>query len=105
MIRPVLALERLSFLEKEAQVGHRLPGGDGLSGVHSPEGTSNSLALLAGRISGITFIFGMDALKSPATEAMTPSLLTRAVLTAVSVILTAMLPESPVHRGSNKRQS
>lgn len=69
----------------------------------APEGTSNSLALLVGQISGIVFIFGMDALKSPATGAMTNSLVTLAVLTAISIVLAAMLRESPVHVGSHKR--
>ena len=35
-----------------------------------PEGTSNGLLLLVGQISGILFIFGMDALKSPADGSM-----------------------------------
>jgi MFS family permease len=36
-----------------------------------PEGTSNGLLLLMGQISGILFIFGMDALKSAADGSMT----------------------------------
>jgi len=35
-----------------------------------PEGTSNGMLMLAGQVSGIIFIFGMDALKSPATGSM-----------------------------------
>jgi hypothetical protein len=65
----------------------------------APEGTSNSLLLVMGQISGIAFIFGMDALKTPATGAMTTSLLTLAALTVISIILAAMLRESPVHEG------
>jgi hypothetical protein len=53
-----------------------------------------------GQISGIIFIFGMDALKAPATGAMTTSLLGLAVLTVISIILAAMLRESPVHKGN-----
>jgi len=62
----------------------------------APEGTSNSLLLVAGQISGILFILGMDALKSPVSKAMTSSLLILAGLTAVGVILAARLRESPV---------
>jgi len=63
----------------------------------APEGTSNILLLVMGQVSGIVFIFGMDALKSPATGAMTASLLILAALTVISVILAAVLRESPVH--------
>jgi len=35
MIRPLLALERLTFLEPEGKVGYRW-GRDGVSGVHCP---------------------------------------------------------------------
>lgn len=63
----------------------------------APEGTSNSLLLVAGQISGILFILGMDALKSPATKAMTGSLLILAGLTALSIIFATRLRESPIH--------
>jgi MFS family permease len=63
----------------------------------APEATSNTLLLVAGQISGIIFIFGMDALKAPASGAMTTSLLILAALTASSAILAGFLPESPVH--------
>jgi MFS family permease len=62
----------------------------------APEGTSNSLLILMGQISGIAFIFGMDALKDPATGSMTRPLLLQAGLIAVAVLLAAALPESPV---------
>jgi hypothetical protein len=65
----------------------------------APEGTSNILLLVMGQISGIVFIFAMDVLKSPATGAMTASLLILAVFTIISVILATMLRESPVHEG------
>lgn len=63
----------------------------------APEGTSNSLLIVMGQISGIVFIFGMDALKSPATKAMTVSLLALAALTFITIILATFLRESPVH--------
>jgi MFS family permease len=68
----------------------------------APEGTSNSLLLVMGQISGIVFIFAMDALKVPATGAMTTPLLALAALAAVSLVLAAMLRESPVHEASSK---
>ncbi|MCJ7586347.1 MAG: MFS transporter [Candidatus Aminicenantes bacterium] len=63
----------------------------------APEGTSNSLLLVAGQISGILFILGMNALKSPVSKAMTGSLLILAGLTVVGVILATRLRESPIH--------
>jgi MFS family permease len=68
----------------------------------APEGTSNSLLLLMGQVSGIVFIFAMDALKNPATKSMTASLVGLAVLTVVCVVLAALLPESPIHRAGGK---
>jgi len=64
----------------------------------APEGTSNSLLLVMGQISGIAFIFGMDALKAPDTGAMTTSLLALAALVVIALILAAMLRESPVYK-------
>lgn len=68
----------------------------------APEGTSNSLLLVMGQISGIVFIFAMDALKNPATKAMTTSLVGLAVLTAICIVLAALLPESPIHAERQK---
>ena len=48
-----------------------------------PEGTSNGLLLLAGQVSGILFIVGMDVLKAPGTGSMTSSLL---ILTGLLVL-------------------
>jgi MFS family permease len=62
----------------------------------APEGTSNSLLMVMGQISGIVFIFGMDALKSPATGAMTGSLLALLVLTGLCIILGALIKERPI---------
>jgi hypothetical protein len=50
-----------------------------------------------GQISGIVFIFAMNAGRSPSSGAMTPSLVGLAVLSVASAILAAFLPESPVH--------
>jgi MFS family permease len=60
----------------------------------APEGTSNSLLLVMGQISGIVFIFGMDILKSPETGSMTLSLLMLIALNIVSIVLCTLLKES-----------
>ncbi len=59
-----------------------------------PEGTSNGMLLLAGQISGIVFIIGMDALKSSATGSMTTSLLILTFLMAACLVLATRLRES-----------
>jgi len=64
----------------------------------APEGTSNSLLLVMGQISGIIFILGMDALRSKATKAMTSSLLGMAGMVAIVIVLAATLRESPIHK-------
>jgi MFS family permease len=63
----------------------------------APEGTSNSLLLVMGQVSGIIFILGMDALRSKATKAMTGPLLILAGLVVAAVILATMIRESPIH--------
>lgn len=65
----------------------------------APEGTSNTLLLVMGQISGIAFIFAMDALKTPGTGAMTLPLVAMAALTAGCVLLAMALPESPIYHG------
>ncbi len=62
----------------------------------TPEGTSNGLLLLMGQISGILFIFAMDAFKAPVTGSMTPSLLVLLVLMAIALLLATRLHESEV---------
>ena len=62
----------------------------------APEGTSNSLLMVMGQVSGVVFIFGMDALKSPATGAMTGSLLSLLGLILLSVFLGALIKERPL---------
>ncbi len=65
----------------------------------APEGTSNTLLLVMGQISGIIFIFGMDAFKS-AGGAMTGSMLVLTALTAISVGFALLLRESPIANAS-----
>jgi len=62
----------------------------------APEGTSNSLLLVMGQISGIAFIFAMNAGRSSSTGAMTPSLVGLAALSIASAILATFLRESPI---------
>jgi hypothetical protein len=50
-----------------------------------------------GQISGIIFIFGMDALKSPANGAMTGSILALLGLTALCILLSTFIKERPLH--------
>ncbi len=59
----------------------------------APEGTSNGLLLLMGQISGIAFIVGMDALKSPQTGSMEAPLLILVGLLAAALVLAARLRE------------
>ena len=61
----------------------------------APEGTSNTLLLVAGQLSGIIFIFLMDAVKSP-QGSMTAPLLGLLALTLVSIGLASLLKESPI---------
>jgi cyanate permease len=68
----------------------------------APEGTSNTLLIVAGQLSGIIFIFLMDALKSP-SGSMTASLLGLVALTVVSVGLAAALRESPIAAREEKK--
>jgi MFS family permease len=63
----------------------------------APEGTSNSLLILMGQVSGIAFIVGMDTMKDAATGSMTLSLLILAALSAVCAVLGVFVRESPIH--------
>ena len=63
----------------------------------APEGTSNTLLLVMGQVSGIIFILGMDALRIRPSGAMTTSLLILIVLSLANIILAVTLPESPIH--------
>ncbi len=65
----------------------------------APEGMSNGLLLLVGQISGIAFIFGMDALKSPATGSMTLSLLILTGLMVLGLLFCTRLQESALITG------
>jgi cyanate permease len=61
----------------------------------APEGTSNGLLILMGQISGILFILGMDAFKSPETGSMALPLAVLIGLLVVSLFLGTRLKEAP----------
>lgn len=72
----------------------------------TPEGTSNGLLLLMGQISGILFIIGMDAFKSPITGSMTLSLNMLIALMVLSLLLCFLLRESPTYlKDKNSKKS
>jgi cyanate permease len=60
----------------------------------APEGTSNGLLLFMGQISGILFIIGLDAFKSPQTGSMTQPLVVLIALMVICLILSARLREA-----------
>jgi len=60
------------------------------------EGTSNGMLLLAGQISGIAFIFGMDSLKSSLTGSMTSPLVILIGLMVLSILMSFRLKESKI---------
>lgn len=65
----------------------------------APEGTSNSLLLVMGQVSGIVFIFAMDALRLPLGSpdgTMSGSLVALMVLTGLAAVLAALMRESPI---------
>jgi len=65
----------------------------------APEGMSNGLLLLAGQISGILFILGMDSFRHPTTGAMTWPLLVLIGLMVVALLLAFGLRESKMLAG------
>ncbi|HEY72495.1 MAG: MFS transporter [Anaerolineaceae bacterium 4572_32.2] len=67
----------------------------------APEGTSNGMLLLMGQISGIVFIFGMDAFKSPETGSMISPLIVLIVLMVLGLLLCTRLEESAVLMGDD----
>jgi len=61
----------------------------------APEGTSNSMLIVMGQVSGILAIFAMDALKAD-NGSMTSSLAILFALTVVSILFALVLRESPI---------
>ena len=68
----------------------------------APEATSQGLLVLAGQISGIIFIFGMDMFRTE-TGSMTPFLIAMIVLAVVNIILAFTLKESAMIEKAQKQ--
>ena len=64
----------------------------------APEATSQGLMIMAGQVSGILFILGMDAFRAGPDASMTGSMVVFIVLTAVIIALAGLLRESPMVR-------
>jgi cyanate permease len=66
------------------------------------EGTSNGFLLLAGQISGILFIFGMNVFKSSTTGSMTRPLVVLIILMSVGLLSSTRIRESSLISGKSK---
>jgi MFS family permease len=60
----------------------------------APEATSQGLMVMAGQISGILFVLGMDALRAGPDQPMTASMVVFLALTAILIGLASLLRES-----------
>lgn len=65
----------------------------------APEATSQGLMIMAGQVSGILFILGMDAFRAGPDSSMTGSMVVFLALTAVIIGLASTLKESAMIRG------
>ncbi len=72
-------------------------------GHPTPESTTQGLILLSGQISGVIFIFAMDRLRSPETGSMTPFMIIFLALMLVSVVMAALLRESPLIQSAENK--
>ena len=68
----------------------------------APEATSQGLLVMAGQVSGILFILGMDAFRTGADDSMTGSMVAFIGLTALVLALSLFMRESPMMRGSRQ---
>ncbi|HQP29815.1 MAG TPA: MFS transporter [Deltaproteobacteria bacterium] len=62
----------------------------------APESTSQGLILLSGQVSGVIFIFGMDAFRTATTHSMTPFMIVFIALTCLNLVMGVMIKESPL---------
>lgn len=62
----------------------------------APESTSQGLILLSGQVSGVIFIYGMDAFRSATTHSMTPFLVVFIVLGILNFLVGSLMKESPL---------
>ncbi|NOY55428.1 MAG: major facilitator superfamily domain-containing protein 7 [Actinobacteria bacterium] len=72
-------------------------------GYPAPESTSQGIIVMAGQVSGILFILGMDAFKSDVTGSMAGSMLVFIALTTIVIALTGFLDESPMIRAEREK--
>ncbi len=69
----------------------------------APEATSQGLMIMAGQISGILFILGMDAFRAGPDASMTGSMVAFIALTAIVIVLASFLRESAMIRAADDR--
>lgn len=62
----------------------------------APESTSQGLILLSGQVSGVIFIYGMDAFRSATTHSMTPFLTVFIILCILNLLAGGLMKESPL---------
>ncbi|MEN6474119.1 MAG: MFS transporter [Syntrophaceae bacterium] len=62
----------------------------------APESTSQGLIVLSGQISGVIFIYGMDAFRTATTHSMTPFLIVFIVLSILNLLVGVLMKESPL---------
>ncbi len=68
----------------------------------APEATSQGLMIMAGQVSGILFILGMDAFRAGPDASMTGSMVAFIALTAVIIALASFLKESAMIRAAGR---
>lgn len=71
----------------------------------APESTSQGLIMLAGQISGVIFIYGMDMFRSARTHDMTPFMLVFIVLTVFNALIAIRLKESTLIAVEEKEEN
>jgi MFS family permease len=62
----------------------------------APESTSQGLIMLSGQVSGVIFIYGMDAFRTATTHSMTPFLIVFIVLGILNLLVGSLMKESPL---------
>lgn len=67
----------------------------------APEATSQGLLVLAGQVSGILFILGMDAFRAGPEDSMTVSMVAYLALTGLVIVLSLFLRESAMIRAAD----
>jgi MFS family permease len=71
----------------------------------APESTSQGLIMLSGQVSGVIFIYGMDAFRIATTHSMTPFMVVFITLATLNVMIGSALKESPLISASETHLS